>query len=35
MMIAAHAVEIGAVLVTSDKAFGKIPQLRVEDWLNG
>ncbi|WP_442581453.1 type II toxin-antitoxin system VapC family toxin [Mesorhizobium sp. ASY16-5R] len=35
MMIAAHAVEIGAVLVTSDKAFGNIPQLRVEDWLNG
>ncbi len=33
MMIAGHAAAADAVLVTSDKAFGHIPEpLRVEDW---
>ena len=32
LMIAAHAVEREAVLVTNDRAFGAVPELRVEDW---
>ena len=32
LMIAAHAVEREAVLVTSDRAFRAVPGLRVEDW---
>ena len=32
MLIAAHAVEAGAVLVTSDRAFAPVPGLTVEDW---
>lgn len=33
MMIAAHAKETGAVLVTRDQAFGRVPQgLVLEDW---
>ncbi len=32
LMIAAHAIERGAVLVTSDRAFGAAPGLSVEDW---
>ena len=33
MLIAAHAVALGAVLVTSDKAFRQVDGLRgVEDW---
>jgi len=35
MMIAAHAFALGAVLVTSDRAFSRIKQLRVEDWTKG
>ena len=31
-MIAAHAHALGAVLVTSDRAFSRIKQLKVEDW---
>jgi tRNA(fMet)-specific endonuclease VapC len=31
-MIAAHAVAVGAVLVTSDGAFRRIEMLKVEDW---
>jgi len=31
-MIAAHAIAIGAVLVTHDKAFARIARLKVEDW---
>lgn len=32
MMIAAHAVEVGAVLVTADRAFRNVPGLVVENW---
>ena len=32
MLIAAHALATGAVLVTSDRAFGRIDGLSVEDW---
>lgn len=32
LMIAAHAVEHDAILVTNDRAFGAFPGLRVEDW---
>jgi tRNA(fMet)-specific endonuclease VapC len=32
LMIAAHAVERDAVLVTNDRAFGAVPGLRIEDW---
>jgi tRNA(fMet)-specific endonuclease VapC len=35
MMIAAHAFALGAVLVTSDRAFSRIKKLRVEDWTKG
>jgi tRNA(fMet)-specific endonuclease VapC len=32
MLIAAHALSIEAVLVTSDRAFVRTPGLAVEDW---
>jgi tRNA(fMet)-specific endonuclease VapC len=32
MLIAAHALEAGATLVTSDGAFQYVPGLAVEDW---
>lgn len=32
MMIAAHALSLGATLVTSDAAFRHVPDLVVEDW---
>jgi len=32
LLIAAHAVEQDAVLVTNDRAFGAVPGLRFEDW---
>lgn len=32
LMIAAHALATGAVLVTSDRAFRHIKQLKTEDW---
>lgn len=31
-MIAAHALAAGCVLVSNDKAFARVPGLRVEDW---
>jgi len=33
MLIAAHALEIGATLVTSDRAFRFVPSLAVENWI--
>ncbi|GHU05738.1 ribonuclease VapC [Betaproteobacteria bacterium] len=32
LLIATHALSIGAVLVTSDRAFSQITDLHVEDW---
>ena len=32
MLIAAHALEAGATLVSSDGAFRYVPGLTVEDW---
>ena len=32
MLIAAHALEAGATLVTNDRAFRFVPGLEVEDW---
>ncbi len=32
MLIAAHAVSLGATLVTNDAAFAQIPGLTTEDW---
>lgn len=32
LQIAAHSLEAEAVLVTNDKAFGRIPDLHIEDW---
>lgn len=32
LQIAAHALSVGAVLVTGDQAFARIPELVVEDW---
>jgi tRNA(fMet)-specific endonuclease VapC len=32
MQIAAHASQVGAVLVTNDQAFKKVSKLRIEDW---
>jgi tRNA(fMet)-specific endonuclease VapC len=37
MMIAAHAIATKSILVTHDKAFGRIPGsvLAIEDWIEG
>lgn len=35
MLIAAHALEAGAALVTNDRAFRHVPGLAVEDWTAG
>jgi len=32
MMIAAHALALGLILITNDQAFSRIKRLRVEDW---
>jgi len=32
MMIAAHSLALGAVLVTNDQAFRRIKKLHIEDW---
>ena len=32
MMIAAHGLALGVVLITNDQAFGRIKRLKVEDW---
>lgn len=31
-LIAAHALAVGAVLVSNDRAFSRVSELRVEDW---
>jgi tRNA(fMet)-specific endonuclease VapC len=35
MLIAAHALEAGATLVTNDRAFRHVPGLEIEDWSAG
>ena len=32
LLIGTHALSIGAVLVTSDRAFAQLPGLSIEDW---
>jgi len=32
MMIAAHALALGLILITNDRAFGRIKKLKTEDW---
>src|SRR5215212_6383547 len=32
LLIAGHALSVGAVLVTNDRAFSQVSQLQVEDW---
>jgi tRNA(fMet)-specific endonuclease VapC len=32
LLIAAHALDVGAVLVTNDRAFRQVDGLQVEDW---
>ena len=34
LLIASHALETDAVLVSSDKAFSQLATLRIEDWAN-
>lgn len=34
MLIAAHALAVGAVLVTNDQAFAQVDGLVIEDWLD-
>jgi len=34
LLIAAHALCIDAVLVTSDRAFGQVANLQIEDWTD-
>jgi tRNA(fMet)-specific endonuclease VapC len=34
LLIAAHALAIDAILVTSDRAFGAVTDLHVEDWTS-
>ena len=32
LMIGAHALAAGLILVTNDRAFGRISKLKVQDW---
>jgi tRNA(fMet)-specific endonuclease VapC len=34
MLIATHALASRSILVTADKAFSKVPHLKVEDWTD-
>ena len=34
LLIATHALSVGAVLVTNDRAFGQVAELHVEDWTD-
>jgi len=34
LLIATHALGVGAVLVTSDRAFGQVADLPIEDWTD-
>jgi tRNA(fMet)-specific endonuclease VapC len=34
LLIAAHALAVGAVLVTNDRAISQIAQLQIEDWTD-
>ncbi len=34
-LIAAHALAVGATLVTADAAFSRVPGLLLENWLSG
>ncbi|QKE41779.1 MAG: type II toxin-antitoxin system VapC family toxin [Ferrovum myxofaciens] len=34
LLIAAHALSKGAILVTNDQAFGQVANLLLEDWIN-
>ena len=34
MLIGAHAASVGAILVTNDRAFQQIKDLRLEDWTD-
>jgi len=34
LLIATHALSVGAVLVTNDQAFGQVADLHVEDWTD-
>ena len=34
LLIAAHALNTGAVLVTNDRAFGQVTDLKLEDWTD-
>jgi tRNA(fMet)-specific endonuclease VapC len=33
MLIAAHALSVGATLVSNDRTFRMVPDLQVEDWM--
>ncbi|MBJ7416024.1 MAG: type II toxin-antitoxin system VapC family toxin [Niveispirillum sp.] len=35
LMIAAHAIAMGCILVSNDQAFAQLPGLALEDWMTG
>ena len=34
LLIAAHALQLQATLVSADQAFARIPHLKIENWLS-